>query len=495
VATRFYLPSTGAASVSPSYAAWTNTAQAGTRLKCVTTKISSAMADLSITDGVGAAATFLMRQWVSDPISAQTVSGTVKGQMRFMDDTLGAYFDTTDICLKVVSNDGTTLRGTLLALGSYKAANDFTQTRTNRMLADGDALSSVVAETDDRLVIEVGVTASTLTLDVIATCSNGDDSGTDFAEDETATAANNPWIEFSGTITFSQSTSPSAVSSVGAVLAGGLLAGVIANASIGVALAGSLAIGPLAVDCVVLASGPNSVAYSVLAVDSAGEAVMPESAAVVPDSYDPSANTPLPVDGLLDIDMTLRPTTPGSLGDQNRGTGEDSGYIYGTLTDDLYLYGTVVSNTAGDPGVIGFVRLFAYVSATDAVPEGKTFVPCVSPLFILKVGAGARTTYSLASGTTPQTPGIFDHPQWVSVDIATRPTGGAWTLADLDALSEMGIKATYSLSDADHYTQLTLDEVWAEIHGPQGSDVSPFALRLKAGNLRLRLDVAGDLAL
>ncbi len=74
--TRFYLPSTGAAAVSPSYAAWADTGQAGSRLKAVTTKISSAMAGVYVASVAGGERT-LIRQYVSDPIPAQTITGTV----------------------------------------------------------------------------------------------------------------------------------------------------------------------------------------------------------------------------------------------------------------------------------------------------------------------------------------------------------------------------------------------------------------------------------
>lgn len=488
MATRFYLPSTGAAAVSPAYAAWNNTAEAASRLKCVTTRISSAMANVSVfDDAYSADYSRLWRQYVSDPIGAQTVIGTVKGQVRVYSDTAGMNHDRVSLCIKVVSNDGTTLRGTLLALGYYGATNEYALSLTNRTLANDDALSSVVASDDDRIVIEIGTQPSVAPGDEgLVYASFGDNSGTDLAEDETATAANNAWVEFSGDLfTSNQTSTPSAVESGGATLAGGLMAGVIANASVGAALAGGLVIGALAVDCVGLASGPNSVKYSVLVADSAGSAVAPESAGVVADSYSPTADTSIGA-----APMVLRPTTPASIGDQNTATGIQTsadGPLVGTLTLDA----TALAQPGASTDPISYIVLHAIMVGTDIAWGGIAYESPTNPLFRLKIAGQSLLTHALAVG------GAFPLPEsppsvvskWESINIALRPQGGAWTWADLATVDVLGVRGDYDLL-TNEGSDMRAAEMWIEAFGPQGSFVTPLAARLKCGNLQRRLSVA-----
>lgn len=207
MATRFYLPSTGAAAVTPALGAWDETANAGAALECVTTRISSVMASVTVAKGTGATRA-LARQYVSKPIGAQTISaGTVKGQVRALESAINDNLDLVPIRITVVSNDGTALRGTILALGDYVTVLEFGTALTNRKIADGDATSSVTAQDGDRIVIELGIKNSTAGTSVSGSLSFGDDSGTDLGENTTDTSAFNPWVELSNTITF-QSPAP-----------------------------------------------------------------------------------------------------------------------------------------------------------------------------------------------------------------------------------------------------------------------------------------------
>ena len=201
MATRFYLPSSGAAAVNPGFAAWDETASAD-RIRCVTTKSSTAMVSKTVAKGTGATRA-LVRQYVSDPIEAQTIAaGTIKGQIRALESATNDNLDLVPICVKVYSNDGSTLRGTILALGDYVAVLEFGTALTNRKIADGDATSSVVASDGDRIVIELGHKNSTVGTSVSGDLNFGDNSATDLLENTTDTAANNPWVELSVTITF-----------------------------------------------------------------------------------------------------------------------------------------------------------------------------------------------------------------------------------------------------------------------------------------------------
>ena len=465
--TRLYLPSTGAAAVSPAYAAWGDAVQASPRLKMVTTRISSAMASISLTDGVGDPnVRFLWRQYVSDPVGAQTIDGTVKGQLRVLSDGPGTW-NRVCLCIKVVSNDGTTLRGTLLALGEYFANASFAISLTNRKSSDLDGLSSVVAQANDRIVVEFGCLATGGAADAMAQMSCGDDSGTDLPEDETTTAANNPWIEFSGNLfTTDYTVTPASVA---------MTASVPAQTSDVIAV-------PPAVGMILASSGGATNVLAKPGPVGVAVAIPTQAADNVADSYDPTAATPLPVINVGTPKTVIRPTTPSTLGDQTRGTQEDAGQIIGPGSGDINLFGTVIEDPQQASGVISYIKLYALVSTSDVVPAPNIYVACTTQQFILKISGGGRTTYGMVSGSVPTTTGVFDQPVWISDNITSRPTGGAWTWTDLANLVELGITAHYTLG-TNEFTNLRLDEVWLEAWGPQGSDVPPIEVQTRLGNI------------
>src|SRR5512146_1664058 len=115
MATRLYLPSTGAAAISPAYSAsWTDTAQAGSRLKCVTSRISSAMSTKSISDAVSTAADILIQQWVSDPLVTQTIAAQTVDHSIKVSETANNNNLFRKTIIRVAKPDGT-YRGTLVA--------------------------------------------------------------------------------------------------------------------------------------------------------------------------------------------------------------------------------------------------------------------------------------------------------------------------------------------------------------------------------------------
>lgn len=196
--TRWYLPSSGAAAVSPSYdGGWEETSDAD-RLKMVTTKISSAMTNKSATT-LSTAGDTLVRQYVGDPLDAQTIDASIRCFARALEaaTTVDAV---SRIVLKVVSNDGGTVRGTLLSIGDYSTGAEWNTSLRNKSFANGDAPTSVAAQAGDRVVLEIGFNHGAVVSS--ATINFGDDSGTDLGENETDTAANNPWLEIGQTLTF-----------------------------------------------------------------------------------------------------------------------------------------------------------------------------------------------------------------------------------------------------------------------------------------------------
>lgn len=210
---RVYFPSTGAAAVSPSFSGSWNDTTVADRLACVTTKINSTNNAKSASSVAGTSAAFVAwRQYVSAPLTAQTITGTVKGQVAAEENSTNLNA-TVAVIIRVVSNDGSTVRGTLLAISApddltYEV-NVSTGTPVNRRLRDASeatsmALSSLAVLSGDRLCIEFGFRQIASSSSTARTARGyfGDDSGTDLPEDDTATATNNPWLEFSNPVYF-----------------------------------------------------------------------------------------------------------------------------------------------------------------------------------------------------------------------------------------------------------------------------------------------------
>jgi hypothetical protein len=209
LATRFYLPSSGTPAVSPAYSAeWNRTARAG-RYPAVTTKTNTAAIETSLTSTATNPEFHLAGQFISAPVNAGTISGTVKGQIRARENN-DLFGGTVAVRIKVVSNDGTTVRGVLLdntaALPTARPPHVVnTATAVNRKFTASDnttvlhTLTPVTALANDRIVIEVGGR------DIDAGTSRSmyltfqDDQLTDLGENNTDTAGN-PWVEFSADV-------------------------------------------------------------------------------------------------------------------------------------------------------------------------------------------------------------------------------------------------------------------------------------------------------
>jgi len=195
--------------VSPAYSAWTKTADAS-RIRMVIAKSNTVITFYTFYASVGASPEYsLGMQYVSDPIDGQTISGTVKAQI-ICRESNAATDATMAITIKVVSNDGGTLRGTLLAIAASDLINtsppEWTTTATNRRFLDASevtpvTLTPVVAQDGDRIVVEIGMREVTTTSSRYGRFWLGDDGASDLPEDDTTTDTTmNPWIEFSQTI-------------------------------------------------------------------------------------------------------------------------------------------------------------------------------------------------------------------------------------------------------------------------------------------------------
>src|SRR5215207_6249368 len=116
MATRLYGVPTTAAAVSPGFGAWTATTGAVRRaLSLSKSGTAETRGSVAVTSGAGNNA--LAFQLISDPLNgAQTITGTVTMVLRGLEQATNDNIGSRVRTIKVYSGDGTTLRGTLLAL-------------------------------------------------------------------------------------------------------------------------------------------------------------------------------------------------------------------------------------------------------------------------------------------------------------------------------------------------------------------------------------------
>jgi plastocyanin len=208
--TRLYFSASTASSVNPSFDSWGYTAEAGRYALLSAKGVSGESLVLGTRIGPSATGvTQLDRQYVSEPMNTGQVftSGStfLKAQLQCREFNPG---DNTrsGLSMRIVSQDGTTTRATLLTISNYGlATGEFVNNNNlrNAAYADGDTVTaSYTTVSGDRLVVEVGYT-NNAGATVEGQCRYGAPTGTDLPEDETTTTSTNvPWVEFSNTITF-----------------------------------------------------------------------------------------------------------------------------------------------------------------------------------------------------------------------------------------------------------------------------------------------------
>jgi len=198
-ATRFYLPSSGAAEIAPAYGAGWNDTAAADRIRCGKFKKNTLTGNKTAATPLGTNIYVLNRQFISDPIAAQSFAGTtVYGQLK------GAYVTRTTnpaVRIYLVNNIGSVIRTPdIYAIANN--ANTYPQTNAlNRYTPASTAIGAVTAESGDRIVIEIGgyktVNATGSYFQIF-----GDDNASDLPIEEATNEVSNPWIEFSRDIIF-----------------------------------------------------------------------------------------------------------------------------------------------------------------------------------------------------------------------------------------------------------------------------------------------------
>jgi hypothetical protein len=214
MATRFNF-GTDAAPITPSYgASWDNTTGA-VRHAAIRGAGSTGATSLSnnTNGGAGADEDHLVVQYISETIEAQTIPAqNIEAVFRCQETNVASNQFLT-LVIRVVSNDGSVVRGNILSITRDNTEMAADNTRTRHFTATTTEVTSL---NGDRIIIEVGTggnPAATGSHDVnIQVRTNS----TDLATTENATTAGNPWLEFPTTITgFGTSpTSPPTLTSI-----------------------------------------------------------------------------------------------------------------------------------------------------------------------------------------------------------------------------------------------------------------------------------------
>ena len=157
----------------------------------------------------------LLFQFISAPLSgAQTISGTLKGQLFATENSTGADAR-AQMLAKVVTNDGSP-RGTLMGLDTSVLSSEFDATANPYFGGESRKFplaaispfttSSVAAEDGDRIVLEVGARLhNVVTTSYTASVMVSPGQSTDLAEGETEQWTSAPlrgWFELSTDPTF-----------------------------------------------------------------------------------------------------------------------------------------------------------------------------------------------------------------------------------------------------------------------------------------------------
>ncbi|MBI5697062.1 MAG: DUF5011 domain-containing protein [Thaumarchaeota archaeon] len=203
--TRLYFSNAGASAVNPTFDSWSESDSSVSR-QLLSAKSASESLATGTRLGWTVGNTQLDRQYVSAPMNAgiSFSSVTIKMQLACREFN-NADNSVPKLSAKIVSQDGTTVRQTLLAIANYGTTSEYINNASlrNVQFANGDTLTGTYATVaGDRLVIEIGH-SDTAGATPETQCRYGAPSGTaDHGENDTETTALVPWVEFSNTITF-----------------------------------------------------------------------------------------------------------------------------------------------------------------------------------------------------------------------------------------------------------------------------------------------------
>jgi hypothetical protein len=197
MATTFYLPgaSAPAPAVSPAFdAGWTFTGDADrTKLTLKGNWLATAASNKTAT--ISASGNTLNRQFVSDPIPAQNFGGYIHMVARCSQDATTTNC-TLAFVARLVSNDGTVVRGTFCSVFGVDTALDLTGAPSTRASLN-NIVPALTAQQGDRIVCEIGFTSSGPSPAGSAISRFITDSTiADYTGASAVTSTGNPWVIF-----------------------------------------------------------------------------------------------------------------------------------------------------------------------------------------------------------------------------------------------------------------------------------------------------------
>lgn len=212
--TRFYLPASGTAAVSPTPSTSWTVSTGATFLPAVTAKSNTALANgtARVTAVSGAIRDVCDTVFVSDTIAAQTIAvGTFSAVIKTIESTSTAN-GWLQIFIRVISGDGTVERGVIYA-GSTSTTTGVTTagaenqeypiTTAATRIKNAIATTAVTSLAGDRICIELGSRYNSAATNSTFTLKYGDPSATaDYALTAALTTDLCPWVELSQTLTF-----------------------------------------------------------------------------------------------------------------------------------------------------------------------------------------------------------------------------------------------------------------------------------------------------
>lgn len=201
MATRFYFEPTSTPSITPTFdSGWEQTGQAIRRNLTSKTRVTTlaALADgTSVTVPITTTQDILDVQFISEPIPTQRLIGTVSVVIRCDESTVNVNAFLA-VVIKVISNDGTTSRGTIFS--NFSNGTEITSSNTtsaSTKIVNAQALTEISTQPGDRILVEVGANAAAPIASGTYLMRFGYNAASDFALTQGLTTDLNPWIEFS----------------------------------------------------------------------------------------------------------------------------------------------------------------------------------------------------------------------------------------------------------------------------------------------------------
>lgn len=202
--TRLYFTNIQATRVAPAFSGGWFSSTAGTRYSLNPGKDQNPVV-VGATININATANRaeLDRQYISPGLLTNTsISGPCSGQLMVREFNVNDDVNQVRLCATVVSNDGTTVRGTLLNLANYGPTLELINNASlrNKTIISGAgnvSVNTIAALAGDRIVLEVGYACSAggTTPQAAGSWGAGTFGSPDLPVDETTTTAAAGWFE------------------------------------------------------------------------------------------------------------------------------------------------------------------------------------------------------------------------------------------------------------------------------------------------------------